>query len=64
MIDIAEEEWRYDRKWKTMQLRITRRPTDIAEWMWLAWGFDIFLHEIPFLKTVVAANVVAWLLVA
>lgn len=62
MSEIVAEEWRYNRKWKTMQLTITRRPSDISEWLWLAWGYDIFLHEIPFLKSLVLANVLVWLL--
>ncbi len=62
MDDIRIRKYRYDRKWKTMQLKLARRPSGLSEWLWLAWGFDIFLHEIPVLKTIVAANVLVWLL--
>lgn len=52
----------YDKEWKAMQLTLTRRPVDISEWLWAVWGLDIFLYNIPVLKSIVLANVLIWLI--
>lgn len=52
----------YHRSWRLMELRMTDRPRGPRQWMILLWGFDIFFGPVPFLKTIVAADVLAaWL---
>ena len=53
-------------KWRVMELTLTVkqwRPS-LIEWLWIAWGFDIFICNVPLFKSLVAANVIVWLILA
>lgn len=49
----------YYRRWKAIAL-LPPTPRGFCEWCWAIWGWDIFFGPVPFLKTIVAANVVVW----
>ncbi len=37
-------------------------PKTLRQWFTLLWGYDIFIQgKIPFLKSLVLANVIVWL---
>lgn len=48
--------------WKLMQIFQPARPKGFKEWVRFLWGFDIFVGPVPFLKMIVGANAVVWLL--
>lgn len=52
----------YSKGFKLIQLRSTQKPKGFIEWFYLIWGFDIFFHKVPFLKSIVLANIIVWLI--
>ena len=52
----------FPKGWRLMQLALQERPKGIRQWITTLWGFDIFLWSVPFLKTVLAANVLVWII--
>jgi len=51
----------YPRGWKLMRLTLWERPKGTRQWTTVLWGFDIFLWRLPFLKTILAINVLVWI---
>ena len=38
------------------------KPQTLRQWFTLLWGYDIFIQgKIPFLKSLVLANIIVWL---
>jgi hypothetical protein len=52
----------YGPGWRLMQISTMDHPKNLAEWRRFLWGYDIFCGSVPFLKSLVAANVIVWLL--
>jgi len=48
--------------WKLMSLHPTSKPKGVKQWLNFIWGFDIFIYKIPFMKTLILANIIIWLL--
>ena len=49
--------------WKLLSLTFgANKPKTPRQWLAALWGFDIFVHEIPFMKSIVLANVIVWLI--
>lgn len=54
----------YPRGWKTLQLHIDPRPRGIKQWFNCLWGWDIWYNSFPLVKTLIAANIIVWILFA
>jgi len=49
--------------WRLVRLCIGReRPGTTVDWLWMLWGFDVWIGRVPLLKLVVLANLVMWVL--
>ena len=52
----------YPDGWKVIEIKVTGRPKGIREWFNFIWGLDIFVNGVPFMKTLVALNILVWIL--
>ena len=54
------------KEWKVIAISVSAREHHPSpkEWLYILWGLDIFINGVPFLKTIVAANVLVWLIFA
>lgn len=51
--------------WRLMEINVSFRDTVKEFGLWQAfWGHDIFFGNVPFLKSLVLANIIAWVLLA
>ena len=45
-----------------LSLQLTLEPKTPRQWFTALWGYDIFIQEkIPFMKSLVLANIIVWL---
>jgi hypothetical protein len=56
-------------KWRLIQMCLTgdiRNALygDVRGAVRVLWGFDIWIEDVPFMKTIVFANIVVWILMA
>ncbi len=51
-----------EKGFRLMQLTLGKRPMTRRGWINLIMGFDIWLGPLPFLRTVVIANLIMWVL--
>lgn len=49
-------------KWRLLELNVTSQALKEFGFWEVAWGFDIFIGRVPFLKSVILANTIAWLI--
>ena len=53
----------YYNGWELISLHATSsKPKGVKQWLNFIWGFDIFIYKIPFMKTLILANIIVWLL--
>lgn len=52
----------YHAKWRALDFTIDVRPKGLREWLNLIYGWDIFFNGVPFLKTLILANILVWLI--
>ena len=53
---------RFPVSWKLLSLSLgNSKPKTLRQWLTVLWGFDIFIQEIPFMKSIVLANIIVWL---
>ena len=53
----------YPKSWRLFQMNLGEpRPKGFIEWSRFLWGFDIWLGNVPFLKVMVLANILVWLI--
>ena len=52
----------FNKHWKIMSMRAPDMPKALGEKFWWFWGFDIFIGRVPFLKTIVLANILVWII--
>ena len=58
MIKISDPHWF---EGKAVQMRIAgRRPRTLREWARCAWNADFFFGPVPYFKTVLAGNILVW----
>lgn len=57
--DMASIAGAYYRGYKTLELKFSH-PRQLKEWIYAIWGMDIFFGPVPFLKTIVLANLLVW----
>uniref|UniRef100_A0A6H1ZX84 Uncharacterized protein n=1 Tax=viral metagenome TaxID=1070528 RepID=A0A6H1ZX84_9ZZZZ len=50
-------------KFRLLQLNINRKLAGVGLLEYI-WGFDIFISKLPLLKTMVAANIIVWILLS
>ena len=50
----------FNRSFKMIKIDLEFKPKNISELFWMVWGFDIFMNNIPFLKTIIVANIIVW----
>lgn len=51
----------YPPGWKAIQLQPGTWPQGWKEWVRVFWGLDIWILGIPFMRTILAINLVLWL---
>ena len=49
-------------KYRLMELHIVNFPKGLSERLHFIWGFDIWLHNIPFLKSIILINIIVWII--
>lgn len=49
-------------RWKLLRLDFTSEAVREHGWLDVLWGFDIFLGEIPFMKSLILANIIVWVI--
>jgi len=49
--------------WKLIELHPSSKPKGVKQWLNFIWGFDIFIYKIPFMKTLILANIIIWWLI-
>ena len=49
----------YAHGFKALQINL-KSPVRIREWWWFLWGVDIFLGEVPVIKTMIGLNLLVW----
>ena len=52
----------YNKNWKMMKIQAPKIPKTPIEIFWWFWGMDIFIGRVPFLKTIVLANILVWII--
>ena len=52
----------YPRGWKLLRLNLLDKPKGVVQLLRLIWGFDIFILEVPFLKSLCLANLIVWII--
>lgn len=50
----------YYNGWKLIELHPGSKPKGVKQWLNFIWGFDIFIYKIPFMKTLILANIIIW----
>ena len=50
----------YPKGWKLLELSV--RPKGLKEWINVVYGLDIFVNKVPFLKMILLANIIYWIL--
>ena len=54
----------YKKGWKAFQFNFIEKPKGVNEWFNLLWGWDIWFHNFPLIKTLVASNILIWFIFA
>jgi len=54
----------YPKGWRALQLSPGERPKGARQWINFLWGFDIFFRNLPFLKIILTANILVWIIFA
>ena len=52
----------YPKSWKIIEIKVGNKPKGIREWFAVIWGTDIFVNGVPFMKTLVAINILVWII--
>lgn len=52
----------YPKGWKALQFSIWERPKGLHQWIHFLWGWDIFYGSFPLIKSLLAANILVWII--
>ncbi len=50
-----------EKKWRAFQINMGTDVLQIGRWR-IIWGMDIWLGNVPFMKTLLLANIIVWVL--
>ncbi len=50
----------YPKGWKLLELKV--KPKGFKQWVNVIYGLDIFINKVPFLKMIVLANIIYWII--
>lgn len=53
----------YGKDFKLMQFVPVIKPKGLKQWLWMLWGLDIFLWQVPVLKPIVGAIIMLYYVV-
>ena len=57
------EQYPYPKGWKALALTVGQKPKGFYQWFNFLWGWDMFFWKIPFGKTLVAINILIWIII-
>lgn len=52
----------FPKGFRVIDIRLTATPKGVKQWFNAIYGLDIFIHKVPFLKVIVLANIIYWIL--
>lgn len=50
----------FPKGWKALYFSLPQRPKGTRQWVNFLWGWDIFYGRFPLIKSLLAANILVW----
>lgn len=52
----------FPKGWKAIYFNFNPPPKGFAQWVNALWGWDIWYYEFPVVKSLIATNILVWLI--